>query len=691
MNNVETGSAFAKVPALREICIKLVSGHMQVLEKQVWDLPASLIKDVLPHLNIWYLERIEAAASCKGVSTANVWASLWKDVVKAWRCRSRTMISADEWRQKCLERLFHMALFGHIRLDRHYLSNLSWFSVLSLTAKHVQVLSLFGSAREICKLASDGLRPVLATLENNVRCIKLQDTSGLFKQGYAVMLYIFHRLLDHGSVRDLILTRSPDPRLLTWILQKRSRCQGTVPQADPQHFAMFKLREGNKCCIHGASACNHETRLTPEAQISSATSTSCSSRAMDDNACTTPMKRPRLDVKQMAGAVETNAGCLTSQFFSQQLMDSECRFPPFTPSCSLNGEVCPEGQIHSLVLEVFKDEISRIVSPLLPSWLCLRSLHFHSEWAIDEADVTGVVEALRLLFKSPACSLTDLSIGSVSYSRPVGALLLQLLTACPTLKSLSLEVSPSLSKRKCHLASTAQPAVATGNTVFPLDRLSVRFPQESVSLESFALVLRRAPSLTALHLIGIRCGGHKLGPLLQSLPESNPNLKTLCLDDVNLANCHSEVLHLLNNSKLEDVNFKDCRLLEKCRVKEDFIGPFVTALKGLSSLCSLTLSHNRLANSVIAFADLFSEGSPCKIQKLDISSNYILPMGLLEFGKLLENNPPSPGLTIDVRFNPLDRDPLVTEQALLKLRPLCRLITDNWNSRTTMADHVSIM
>ncbi|KAJ8279405.1 hypothetical protein COCON_G00064710 [Conger conger] len=683
MSNGETGNVYTKVVALREICIKGVSEHMTALEKQVWDLPASLIKDILPHLNIFYLERIEPAAKRKGVSTDVVWAALWKDLVKAWRCRSRTTVSAHEWRHKCLERIFHLALFGHIRLDRPYLSNLSWSSILSLTANHVQILSLFGSAREICKLASDELRPVLATLENNVRCIKLQDTSALFKQGHAVMLYIFHRLLDHGSVRDLVLTRSPDIRLLTWILQNDSGNQCSMPQADTPHLG---FGERKRPCLHGESASSCGTCLIPEDENLGATLTRC--RDTYNDACLTPLKRPRLDVRQMAGAAETSAGGLPSQSFSWQHMDSEGQFPPFTPSCSLNGQMCPKGQIHSLVLEVLKDNFSRTVSPLLSSSMCLRSLHLHSEWAIEEADVLGVMEALKVLFENPACSLTDLSIGSVSCSMPVCTLLLRLLTACPTLKSFSLEASPVCHQTKTCVTAATQPAE---DTVFSLERLSLRFPQVCENLESLTLVLRRASSLTALHLIGIHNGGQKLGTLLQSLPELNPNLKSLSLDDVNLANCHNEVLNLLNNSKLEDAHFKDCRLLEKCEVKEDFLLPFVTALKGLLSLRSLTLSQNRLANGIIALGDLFSGDSPSRIQRLDISSNYILPTGLLEFGRRLEYSPPPPGLTVDLRCNPLDRDPQVTEEALLKLRPLCCVLTDDWNSRTTMADHISVM
>ncbi|XP_016386058.1 leucine-rich repeat-containing protein 41-like [Sinocyclocheilus rhinocerous] len=90
-------------------------------------------------------------------------------------------------------------------------------------------------------------------------------------------------------------------------------------------------------------------------------------------------------------------------------------------------------------------------------------------------------------------------------------------------------------------------------------------------------------------------------------------------------------------------------------------------------------------------AELFSGCRPSKITKLDLSSNFILPAELLEFAQLLETYRPVQRLTLDLRFNPLDRDPEVKGQALRKLIPYCNILTDDWDSRSTMADHISVM
>ncbi|KAL0190283.1 hypothetical protein M9458_012981, partial [Cirrhinus mrigala] len=72
-------------------------------------------------------------------------------------------------------------------------------------------------------------------------------------------------------------------------------------------------------------------------------------------------------------------------------------------------------------------------------------------------------------------------------------------------------------------------------------------------------------------------------------------------------------------------------------------------------------------------------------------SNFILPAELLEFAQRLETYKPVQRLTLDLRFNPLDRDPEVKSQALRKLILYCNILTDDWDSRSTMADHISVM
>lgn len=165
-------------------------------------------------------------------------------------------------------------------------------AVLFVSAKYMRVLSFF-TGHNVGSLASEELRPILATLEKEVRMLRLLDANGLLRHRKSDVLFVLHRLLDHGSVKNLVLRKTQDFYDFQWLM---SRCKG---------FSW--MDEGP-----AASKC------------------------------------PRLNM----------------------LMD-ETAYNEFRPSCSANG-TCPEGQIHSVDLEVCSlTEVSR----LLPSWLGLRSLH----------------------------------------------------------------------------------------------------------------------------------------------------------------------------------------------------------------------------------------------------------------------------------------------------------------------------
>ncbi len=56
------------------------------------DLPVSLLKDLLPHLNIYYLDRIEAAAATKGSEQQTLSFITWSNKV----CRTNTRCSFQE-------------------------------------------------------------------------------------------------------------------------------------------------------------------------------------------------------------------------------------------------------------------------------------------------------------------------------------------------------------------------------------------------------------------------------------------------------------------------------------------------------------------------------------------------------------------------------------------------------------------
>ncbi|KAL0190284.1 hypothetical protein M9458_012982, partial [Cirrhinus mrigala] len=194
-----------------------------------------------------------------------------------------------------------------------YLSNLSDSSILSMTVKHVRVLSLHTSTKNICRLASGDLRPILSSLEKGVTSLKLLDVKSLFKHGRKYVLFVLHRLLDHGSVREVVLRRNPDSSFLSWLTSRR---------------------RGQQLSVSTAPETSH-------------TEGHCS--VVDDS-----------DLRQPAA--------------KRLALDMEENPEVFSPA-----DHCPEGQVHSLDFEVSKCQILNTVSHILPTWLCLRTLHLHSD------------------------------------------------------------------------------------------------------------------------------------------------------------------------------------------------------------------------------------------------------------------------------------------------------------------------
>ncbi|XP_053353788.1 leucine-rich repeat-containing protein 41 [Clarias gariepinus] len=583
-------------PTLVQMCISKVAQHMDLLEAQAGDLPASLLKDLIPHLNMYYLHRIEKAAHLKGVSCSSAWAAKWKDLNRTWRWRLKFLQpEKEDWKQMCLESYFHTVLFRRSQTQSstcHF--DMTDSAILSVSAKYVRVLSLF-TVHDVRKLASEELRPILTTLEKEVETLRLLDAKVMLRHRKSDILFVLHRLLDHSSVKKLVLKRTPDLDAFRWIM---SRCKGSD-----------WIDEG------------------PAAS-----------------------KRPRLHL----------------------LMD-ETVYNKFCASCSANG-MCPEGQIHSVDLEVYS---LTAMSRLLPSWLGLRSLHLSTTQLVCEKEVIDLVESLRKLFLNPHCSLKDLSLGSMCTRDHLASLLM----SCPTLQTLSLEISLPWD------CSTTQSVHFTPNMRLSLEKLTLKAVENQTTVECLPAVLQHTPNLSSLHITGIR----QAPSLLHALPNSTPSLKVLILEDINLADSHDEIIYLLENSILEELSLEDCRLLEKCTERKDFLVPFVASAKKLSSLRSLSLSQNRLASSVTEIADLFLGEHLANIIKLDLSSNFILPADLLEFSRRIEAYHPIRRFTLDLRFNPLNRDPEVKGQALRMLLPFCDVLTDEWDFRSVMVDHVSVM
>ncbi|XP_037762171.1 leucine-rich repeat-containing protein 41 isoform X4 [Chelonia mydas] len=194
-------------------------------------------------------------------------------------------------------------------------------------------------------------------------------------------------------------------------------------------------------------------------------------------------------------------------------------------------------------------------------------------------------------------------------------------------------------------------------------------------------------------LEGNRPEGHSSSEA--EIPECNPGLKRLSFHDVNLADYQKEVLLLLQDPVLQEITFSFCRLFESCTT--EFLSNIIKIVKRNSTLKSLKLPGNRLGNHrLVALADIFSEDSSSSICQLDVSSNCIKPDGLLEFAKKLESHILQRGGQITFTHlrlfqNWLDQDAATAQEALRRLRAVCSVVSNTWDSSQAFADYISVM
>lgn len=129
--------------------------------------------------------------------------------------------------------------------------------------------------------------------------------------------------------------------LQNWITTRCRKPDGVGPHSS---------QEGIELPVAGTSAGLHVAE--PRALDASSTCTQRSGSATEEVAC----KRRRIT----------------------WLWDMPTEFPcgTFLPKC---GPVCPKGQINSLDMQVTPFEIINVVSPSIPFWHCLHTLHLHNE------------------------------------------------------------------------------------------------------------------------------------------------------------------------------------------------------------------------------------------------------------------------------------------------------------------------
>ncbi|NXG74773.1 LRC41 protein, partial [Baryphthengus martii] len=335
----------------------------------------------------------------------------------------------------------------------------------------------------------------------------------------------------------------------------------------------------------------------------------------------------------------------------------------------------------------------RTLSNLLSSWVSLESLVLSYNGL--GTNIFCILSGLRALSRHSDCHLRVVRLSDVFSHVPCMELVCCVLSAFPQLHTLS--VSFDLKNQLEGNRPEGNPRCS--EVEIPescLEQLEIRFPREPLHTTFLLPVLKASKSLQQLSLDSatLPCS-QELGLLLEALKECNPNLKKLSFHDVNLAEHQKEVLLLLQDPVLQEITFSFCRLFESST--SEFLSEIINTVKRNSSLKSLKLPGNRLGNHrLVALADIFSEDSSSCLCQLDVSSNCIKPDGLLEFTKKLEGHIQQRGGQIQFTHlrlfqNWLDQDAETAQEALRRLKAVCSVVNDSWDSSQAFADYISVM
>ncbi|XP_037530633.1 leucine-rich repeat-containing protein 41 [Nematolebias whitei] len=627
-------------PSLRSRCFQAIRTHFSALGADaVLSIPTSLIVDLLPHLTVCQLHEVQPALNLRGVSTHSGWIRILQDL--GGHCNPLDFDTEEKAKHEVMRNLFTLVFYS---FKNHYVlknsTNLKNNSFLWAAAKYIQYFLVIPSLHGPLQTLTSDQRPLLSLLEGHIKTVGVSPSWSLSRSNIQTVLYIFHRLLDHGSATQLVL-HTECPSTLAWLLRGRG------PQSMNVELKSL-LRSSCPPSAHHSPAPN------------------------DQRDHVTPCKRARLDSEEPEGSTFT--------------VDPQVLCRTLGPGSAPSAGPCPWGRITSLDLRYCGSGSFKVLNSALPTFFCLRSLTLHSSTLFREVDVLDLAAALKKLSDSSCSSLSDLSLSILPCTR----LMTTLLDAFPRLTSLYLEVQRVLWGPR-FIPDRPPSVVSSSSAELSLEKLTVKLTEDQTDLRSIMSLLRRCPRLTSLHLAGLRPTGSTQSQLLTTLSESNCQLRVLHFEDIKLCDCLPEILNLLRSCKLEELRLSDCRLLEKCSNQGERLLQLVAALKMVHSLHKLSLAQNRLAKNIYILAELFSGPTPSSVKHLDISSNFVLPSDLLEFAKRLRAHPPTHGLVLDLRKNPADRDPDKWTRAVQELQPVSLLLDEGWKSTNMMVDHVSNM
>ncbi|XP_062478995.1 leucine-rich repeat-containing protein 41 isoform X2 [Pezoporus occidentalis] len=709
-----------------------VSRSMAALERDVWALPGHLLRGLLPLLTVFHLERAEGAAQRAGLSTQPIWRKLWDDVMKT---RPPNSESITCWRKKFLETFFSNVLHGVLDVSSDWRLHHHHFSPLLHSSPHVSQLTLCNMLQGAVELTAEHNQKVLENLAGSLRILKFQHLLSSDQSIRCSLVLLLHRLIHHGSVSQVSMYSwpVPDTVLLVLILS----------------MSAGFWRSGNALMYHSSlcGLCREEGKAQSQELPRAQAERSCydeREQSSDENqrACPSAPEEADTEVNECGADAYLNSVLSSSPLHYRACEEASSKVPCDHTSVE-GGSCCISDQ--PSCQRVLRKTRRRLKSAVGKKRRCLRRSrgpHADSEdlydfvFTVAKEDNSGLLNKNSATEGENAENWTSSSSGSPCHGhagckKRGGSAGIFSLKAAHRFRSVStLELfSIPLTGETCRtLSNLLSSWVSLENLILSYNGLGANIScilsalralsrhsdchlhvlrvsdifSHMPCMELVCCILSASPQLRTLsvsfdlknQLEGNRPEGNPTCSEVE-IPECNPNLKKLSFHDVNLAEHQKEVLLLLQDPILQEITFSFCRLFESSTT--EFLSEIINTVKRNSALKSLKLPGNRLGNHrLVALADIFSEDSSSSLCQLDVSSNCIKPDGLLEFTKKLEGYIQQRGGQIQFTHlrlfqNWLDQDAETAQEALRRLKAVCSVVNDSWDSSQAFADYISVM
>lgn len=244
----------------------------------------------------------------------------------------------EEAKNDVMRRLFTVVFYSVTNSFANIISDLKTSSFLRAAAKCINHFPL-STNLPLQNLTTEP-QPLLNLLEKRIRSVSISPSLDLWKKNTQNALYVFHRLIDHGAAKELIV-HTQSSIMLAWLLHARG-----------SQYVNSKLKN----------------LVFPE-NTSSAGGATCSSsrdiKTSDDREDQVPpCKRPKLE---SVSEGESGKADLTGK---PLLL---CRGLD-----GVSGSACSFGQIERLEIRQCSSDILKVLISSLPTFFCLRSLTLHS-------------------------------------------------------------------------------------------------------------------------------------------------------------------------------------------------------------------------------------------------------------------------------------------------------------------------